>query len=321
MKAQKSKRWYQRNTGTALKPTFIILSLGACMLALSCSQPKPPSLVAVLGDSRSAPIPATDGSGQTAYDESISAATSIFNAIAAETPELIVHTGDIANDGTDARYWTIFDQVSAAKGEIPFYPAAGNHEREADLFYDHFQLPGNERWYSIDAGSARFFILNTNIPTSPSNPHISEADWAEELSWLEAALSAADADTAIRHEILVFHHPLYTVSAHPGNEIGDQARAALLDMIARHGVRLVLNGHNHCYERSDVNGVQHVIAGGGGSPLYDPVRDPAGEPYPVVYAKAYSYCLLTISRAEIILEAKTAQGTELDTVSIPSFRD
>ena len=41
------------------------------------------------------------------------------------------------------------------------------------------------------------------------------------------------------------------------------------DASQRYGVDLVLNGHDHFYERSiDDNGVMYVIAGGGGAPLY-----------------------------------------------------
>ena len=38
--------------------------------------------------------------------------------------------------------------------------------------------------------------------------------------------------------------------------------------MVKHGVDIVVSGHNHCYEHYIVDGIQYVVTGGGGAPLY-----------------------------------------------------
>jgi hypothetical protein len=33
-------------------------------------------------------------------------------------------------------------------------------------------------------------------------------------------------------------------------------------------VQLAHNGHDHCYSRASVEGIQHIVSGGGGAPLH-----------------------------------------------------
>jgi hypothetical protein len=48
-------------------------------------------------------------------------------------------------------------------------------------------------------------------------------------------------------------------------------------LFERHGVRLVLNGHDHNYQRFDTAGITYVITGGGGASLYPLEACEAGE--------------------------------------------
>ena len=88
-------------------------------------------------------------------------------------------------------------------------------------------------------------------------------------------------------KIVMFHHPPYNSgSRHATEQLGLDLRANLTPLFDRHGVDLVLNGHEHDYERSypvragavvarsqdpvyaDPGGTIYLVTGGGGAPLY-----------------------------------------------------
>ena len=104
-------------------------------LALSCSQPEPEiQTLVVYGDSRS----------------DHQAHRAVVSGIMAVNPATVYHTGDLVNDGRLQADWDTFNVVTAPMREaFDFYPALGNHEFDDSLYYDNFELPGNERWYAV----------------------------------------------------------------------------------------------------------------------------------------------------------------------------
>ena len=49
-------------------------------------------------------------------------------------------------------------------------------------------------------------------------------------------------------------------------------RTSLVPLFEKHKVDFVLNGHSHCYQRGELNGVKYVISGGAGSSRLDKKR-------------------------------------------------
>lgn len=83
----------------------------------------------------------------------------------------------------------------------------------------------------------------------------------EQLAWLEDTLAASDAPW----RIAAVHQPPYSA----GYQGSDRAvREAFSPIFERHGVQLVLSGHDHDYQRSvPIGGVTYVVSGAGaGSP-------------------------------------------------------
>jgi hypothetical protein len=78
------------------------------------------------------------------------------------TPDLILHTGDLVENGKAVSEWNRFFQIEAPLLRIaPFYPTLGNHEEYDQNHIDHpyldiFHLPGNELWYTFEYGNVRF---------------------------------------------------------------------------------------------------------------------------------------------------------------------
>ena len=90
--------------------------------------------------------------------------------------------------------------------------------------------------------------------------------------------------------------------------------ANLVPLLEEHDVDLVLNGHDHNYERLMVNGIPYVVTGGGGAPL----RDQAGSnPDSVIFEKAYHFCVVYRDSGKLMLDAWNSDVELIDRFEIP----
>jgi hypothetical protein len=141
-----------------------------------------------------------------------------------------------------------------------FFPALGNHDwmaAGARPYLDYFELPGNERYYEIVSGPVHLFALDSD----PSEPDGYTADSAQ-AAWLHQALAVSTA----AWKIVYLHHAPYSSGPHGGT-------SALRWPYKAWGADLVLAGHDHTYERFEVDGLPYVVNGLGGAVFY-----PLGKP-------------------------------------------
>lgn len=171
--------------------------------------------------------------------------------------DLIVHTGDLAYEsGTSAQLDnTVFDVYAPLLRSFALFPVTGNHDYDTNRgapFFQAFALPEDgdlslpEHWYSFDWGDVHFVGLDT------------EQTGATEAAWLD--------DDLMRNQLpwtIVFaHRPPYSSGEHGGD---GAFRRYFVPVLEKYQVPLVLNGHDHDYERTKVlNGVTYVVTGGGG---------------------------------------------------------
>ncbi len=188
-------------------------------------------------------------------------ATSYQYAVAAQIkarePELdaLVTTGDnIYPDGSspyfDSNFFSPFRCVF--RRDIQIHAALGNHDVATENGNDELAEPAfgmPARNYVIRRGGVRFVIADSN---------------SLDRSWLRGALDPEEGD---RWTVVLFHHPVYSPGTH-GSTAG--FRPGLPRMFRRHGVDLVLNGHDHLYSVSkSLRGIRYVVTGGGGANLYE----------------------------------------------------
>lgn len=129
---------------------------------------------------------------------------------------------------------------------IPFYATLGNHDEPDNRSYPRFNMNG-QRYYSFARGPVRFFVFDTNFMDPP------------QVKWIDAAL----ADAREEWKIAVFHHPIYSDGDRHGPNVS--LRVVLEPMLVRHGVDVVLTGHEHIYERiTEQKGIAHFIVGSSG---------------------------------------------------------
>ncbi|MDF1527295.1 MAG: metallophosphoesterase [bacterium] len=208
----------------------------------------------------------------------------MMEGMASLTPEAVFHTGDLVNDGRVADNWVTFNNIaSQLPSGTPFYPALGNHEHESSLYFDNFELPGNERWYSVnDIEGLKFIVLDTGSSLAAATSLI---EASTQYHWLESELSSSISSTDFT--IVTFHYPLYSTGQHGSDEPG--IRDDLVPLFQQYGVDTVFNGHDHDYERSTVNGIRYIVAGGGGAPLRDQKSISSDSD---LFVKAYHFCVL-----------------------------
>jgi acid phosphatase type 7 len=152
------------------------------------------------------------------------------------------------------------------------YPSPGNHEYQTPNAAGYFQYFGERAgdpgkgYYSFDLGSWHLVALNTSdkCKTVPCGPD------SEQLKWLEADLKKSGKKCTLAF----WHHPRFSSGSH-----GDlEQLVPLWNVLHANGVDVVLNGHDHVYERfaaqtpageADANGIVQFTVGTGGADLYE----------------------------------------------------
>ena len=137
----------------------------------------------------------------------------------------------------------------------------GNHDvRVGGGRYEFGKLGMPGRYYTVRVRQVQLFLLDSN-----------DVDDAQ-TTWLARSLARSTA----RWKLAAFHHPAYACGNYRSHgEIVDR----WVPLFERHGVRLVLSGHDHNYQRFAARrGVRYVVHGGGGRRLYPIESCPAGYP-------------------------------------------
>lgn len=212
--------------------------------------------------------------------------------------DLVLLGGDnIYPDGDLARIDATFRRPYAEllSAGVPFHAVLGNHDirtanGDPQVAYRPFGMEG--RFYNLRRGPVEFVMLDTNV----------NADWQRQTSWLRTVLARSTAPW----KVVVGHHPIYSSGLY-GNDPQLQARLAAL--MARHGVQLFINGHEHHYERSlPIDGITYLVVGGGGASL----RPVIPSPQSARAVSAYSFAEIEAGPHELSLSAWDRDGRLID---------
>ncbi len=183
-------------------------------------------------------------------------------------PDFIVNTGDLLETPGDQKQWRSFWSVSKLIN-VPYFLTVGNHDispfvpSSGSTYREQVELPGNELYYSFTAGNSLFVVLDSYLDGQEKKIT------GKQLAWLEGVLAKSDK----KHIFVFLHHPLYT-EFRKGRHWGDcldkypEDRDRLQALFVKAGVDVVFAGHEHFYQRKTVGGIEHVITGGAGAPLY-----------------------------------------------------
>jgi 3',5'-cyclic AMP phosphodiesterase CpdA len=178
--------------------------------------------------------------------------------------------------------------------KVKFYAALGNHDDPNQRNYKLFNMNG-ERYYTFKpslTSNVRFFALDSNY----MDPM--------QLQWLEKQLAGSGADW----KIAFFHHPPYASGRHGSDEI---LRSHLEPLFVKHGVNVVLTGHEHFYERiKPQRGVQYFVMGNSAKLRRGDI-DPTGLTT-VGYDEGYGFMLVEIDGDNMHFVTLNEQGKMVD---------
>jgi acid phosphatase type 7 len=219
-------------------------------------------------------------------------------------PDFAIQSGDLVENGEDSSLWPIYYDIERdLLRQLAFFPVLGNHERNGRDFYDFFQAM--TPYYSFDWGNAHFMVLNSDIANSAVNQPAREAFWKEQSKWLEDELQASQ---KAEFRVVVAHHPPF--SAVSNRQGSNPEMRALVPMFEKYKVSIAFFGHDHNYQRNLQNGINYVISGGGGAPLYD-----VKMPDPATSQKAISvenFVKVSVEGKVMKVQAKGLDGKILD---------
>jgi hypothetical protein len=252
---------------------------------------------------------------------------------------------DLLPDASETDYQTWFDGAAKAGSLGATWIAAigGNHENLHAEWLANHALPGTGAamglYASFDVGPAHVVLLDDETIAADTHIGLAPTTKQEVLDWLEADLAAADARRGTTPWIVVTHHrgPLSTAH-HSTDSDMKKVRGELLPIYDKHHVDLVLNGHDHNYERSkpasagpdgepvpaasEAKGTVYVVCAGAGAGGYD--KGAGDVPYRAMNwafdGKEFVgvYGLLTISGKKLAWKAMGlkpgAGGPEVDQV-------
>ncbi|MGW7260877.1 purple acid phosphatase family protein [Streptomyces sp. NPDC054834] len=224
-------------------------------------------------------------------------------------PAFHLHAGDICyadvngagskTDGYDPTFWDLFlKQTEPVAKSVPWMVTTGNHDMEAwyspdgyggqlarfslpDSGFDPHTAPGV---YAFTYGNVGFVALDAN-DVSYEIPANFGYTGGRQTRWLDRRLGELRTAKGVDFVVVFFHHCAYSTSQHASD---GGIRKEWLPLFAKHKVDLVINGHNHVYERTDAikngrvartvpiggstdparDGIVYVTAGGGGRNLY-----------------------------------------------------
>ncbi len=249
---------------------------------------------------------------------------SLITRMAAETGiAKVMHVGDLAYEyGTfaqlEANYFALYAPLMS---RLSFFATPGNHDyitaNAAAFLAGHAAPAGNVpaadlgRYYSYDWGDVHFASIDSNLlPTDAAS---------RMLNWLDADLAA----TGKYWKIVFLHHPPYPTGTHLGDPICVSVQQNVNPIVERHGVQLVLSGHEHGYERSfplvanqavdaGIASTMYVITAGGGQTL----ETVGSLPQCALSVQAFNYLRVDLRGHGLIFTSIGLDGNALDAVTL-----
>jgi acid phosphatase type 7 len=177
-------------------------------------------------------------------------------------PGTVFTAGDNAYvNGTYTEYLNCYDPTWG-RHKSRTNPSPGNHDYLTSGAAGYFQYFNNiPSYYAYDLGAWRIYSLNSEIGVSLSSAQV---------AWLADDLSANPRQCVLAY----WHKPRWSSGSNHGDNMNMQA---IWQLLYDAGAELVLNGHEHHYERfSEMNGsgaavsqgLREIVVGTGGASLY-----------------------------------------------------
>jgi len=232
--------------------------------------------------------------------------------------DAVIPLGDLQYpDGALASFEEGYDPTWGKFADQSF-PAAGNHDYHvpgAEGYYRYWTSKdrptgsGRSGYYSWDLGAWHLIALNSNCDFVPCDEGSPQNDFLEQDL----------ADTSQPCILAYWHHPLFNSGEDHGNSEPPGAKAFWHDLTAA-GADIVLNGHEHNYQRygkqdasgrAISNGIREFVAGTGGKSHYGLLEE-KDRNYEAGNATDFGVLLLHLGSGAYSWEFVSVSGAVLD---------
>jgi hypothetical protein len=184
---------------------------------------------------------------------------------------------------------------------VKFFASLGNHDDPRQVWYAPFHMNG-ERYYSFAPPEDVLTRVTTTVEFFALDS--TQLDRGQ-IQWLDERLGKSSASW----KIVFMHHPPYTSGRY--RTASRAIRWALEPLLVKHHVDAVFSGHEHIYQRMELqNGIQYFVTGGAGS-----LRRGDGVPAPFVartYDGDYHFMLVEIEEDALSFQAISRAGETID---------
>jgi predicted phosphohydrolase len=249
-------------------------------------------------------------------------------------PDLVLHMGDIVNNGSINTDWKKFLQViQPVSTSAPLMVTLGNHDidntsgptfqQPFPSFSRLYSMPGNGLDYSFDYGNVHFISIFSGIAnTAVQSGVLRYGNDTREREWLENDLKKANQNRRTGWIIVFMHYPLYSF----GWSNVSEWKKSLAPLLEKYNVDLCLAGHRHVYERhypvkegipvKTGPGTVYITNGtAGGSP-----QGVGGSDLPTMAftsgEKMYNYAIMKIEGEILSYEVYNLSGNKIDEFSL-----
>ena len=218
---------------------------------------------------------------------------------------MLLHTGDWTSgdselDWADEYFPASSTNARRVQSDVAINGCRGNHEGAGIGFQKYWPYPYVTEtgfYWSFDYGPCHFAVLDQDVSYSPGSA---------QYDWLVSDLSSSTA----AWKFLLFHKPGYSAGGHSNNT---SVQSYIQPLCLTYDVDMAFCGHNHYYCHSDVQGVKHITAGGGGAPLSLPN---SYSPYVVTAAIANHFCEVDVNDYQLHFVARKVDGSVVDEFTI-----
>jgi len=178
-------------------------------------------------------------------------------------PDLLLVTGDLANDGHPGAYLKAKKAFETAERRLgcPVIATLGNHDDRqafADAFLDGRKFAENERWdQDLRFGGYRLLVLDDKSPGTDSRGSFTP----DQLAQLKAQLDA-EPETPV---VLAFHHPVVLTPLKLMDTMDfapDSAEAFRQLVVGYPQMMGILNGHTHFNVLTSLGSIAVAVCAG-----------------------------------------------------------
>jgi hypothetical protein len=242
-------------------------------------------------------------------------ATKVTNLIASLQPNLFLYLGDVYENGSPAEFFNWYGTTSNF-GQFRSItdPTVGNHEYLTPGAAGYFNYWNNiPSYYSFNAGGWHFISLNSNLGK------IGNAGQSAQYQWLQQDL----ATNAKSCTIVYYHHPIFNI----GPEGSATDMSSIWSLLAQYGVTIVLNGHDHDYQRwmpldgsgnPSSTGITEFVVGSAGHGIQTITKTDSRVAYSNDTIPAtFGVLLLQLSQSSANFTYQSTNGSTLDSGVIP----